>query len=118
MFSDLLHRVGRLLPSATPSAFGPRQRGQSAEGSWANAEEKDKNNTARLIACPFTKLPPPEQLSLELIPHLDEPRLSLRRDHTTEVKEDFKSSSTRLVEKLDAAGGRAVHVAGLFHGEY
>src|SRR5690242_18841366 len=30
MFSVLLQRKGRFLPSATPSAFGPRQRGQSA----------------------------------------------------------------------------------------
>src|SRR5262245_24269686 len=37
MFSVVLHRVGRFLPSATPSAFGPRQQGQSVEGSWAEA---------------------------------------------------------------------------------
>src|SRR5438876_3312281 len=35
MFSVRLQRVGRFLPSATPSALGPRQRGQSVGGDCA-----------------------------------------------------------------------------------
>ena len=56
-------------------------------------------------------------LPLEPAPQLDKQRLSLRRDRTPEVEEDFESGSTRLIEELEAASSHAVHVAGLFDSE-
>src|SRR5690348_16693134 len=63
MFSVLLHRVGRLLPSATPSAFGPRQRSQSRLGSWGNAGEAANTNDTSMSAAHFIP-------SLPLLPDL------------------------------------------------
>src|ERR1043165_81534 len=54
IFSVLLHRVGSFLPSATPSAFGPRQRGQSMDGSWARAKVADsRGNMNKIIELRF-----------------------------------------------------------------
>jgi len=56
-------------------------------------------------------------LPLELLPNLDEQRLTLSPDWTSEVEEDLESSGTRLIEELEAASRHAVHVPRLLHGE-
>jgi hypothetical protein len=56
-------------------------------------------------------------LHLEPLPQLDEFRVSLRRNRTSEVEEDLESGGARLVEELKTACGGAVHVTGLFDSE-
>src|SRR5438477_8867421 len=46
-FADWLQRIGRFLPSATPSAWGPLQHGQSVVGCWADAKAADRMSVAR-----------------------------------------------------------------------
>jgi hypothetical protein len=52
-FSVLLQRVGRSRLSATPSAFGPRQHGQSVAGCWADAKDADKTSVTTRIEVGF-----------------------------------------------------------------
>src|SRR5262249_51976710 len=52
-FSVLVHRIGRLRPSATPSAFGPLQHGQSIAGCWADAKDAEKTSVTTMIEVGF-----------------------------------------------------------------
>ena len=57
-------------------------------------------------------------LPLERASQFSEQRFSLRRNRTSKVEEHFECGGTYLIEELEAVGGSAVHVTGLFYDEY
>src|ERR1041384_7830752 len=59
MFSVLLQRMGSFLPSATPSAFGPLQRGQLLDASCENADDEPSSKSAALARIRFIRSPRP-----------------------------------------------------------